>query len=453
MEGVRRRKPAGGGGDEKAESVSREGGGGRSARIDHSCTYLILLVTVTLASCCLLLWLLPDHPLATLLMSGLDKTAHLLSLTSPVYAVVLDAGSTGSRVLAFSFFHNTLTGNLVLQDELWHEIKPGLSSFATSPSGGADTISELLALALERVPQDRRSSVPVTLKATAGLRLLPEDQSQALIAAVQERLDRSGFDNRGVGILSELDEGVFGWVTVNYLLDQLNNPRKSYVALDLGGGSTQITFLPKYEETFQSAPASFLHSVSVLGTTHRVYTHSYLGLGLMAAREKIFSDGQPVGQTELASPCMVSSAPADWTFHGREYTITTSSNLPGYESCMITVQAVIDSMQVDQCKEVPTRKIAAFSYFYDRAVDAGLIKKGESGVVTVQQYLDAARAACSQSADGGGQFLCVDLTFIAGLLHHGYRLAPQAKLGIYKEIDGHQTSWALGAAFNMLDLA
>ena len=66
----------------------------------------------------------------------------------------------------------------------------------------------------------------------------------------------------GVGIASELEEGVFGWVTVNYLLEQLHNPRKSYVALDLGGGSTQITFLPKYEETFKTTPASFLHEVS-----------------------------------------------------------------------------------------------------------------------------------------------------------------------------------------------
>ena len=44
-------------------------------------------------------------------------------------------------------------------------------------------------------------------------------------------------------------------------------------------------------------------------------------------------------------------------------------------------------------------------------------------------------------------------SFIAGLLHHGYRLAPQARLGGYKEIEGRQVSWALGAAFNMLDLA
>jgi len=451
MEGVRRRKPPAGG-DDRTEEKSGKGEGGRSAKIDHTCTYLILLITIIISSCCLLVFLLPDHPLATLIMSGLDKTAFFLSLTTPVYAVVLDAGSTGSRVLAFSFYHNPGTGNLVLQDELWHEIKPGLSSFATSPSSGADTITELLALALERVPQDRRSSVPVTLKATAGLRLLPDEQSNALIGAVQERLEKSGFDNRGVGILSELDEGVFGWVTVNYLLDQLHNPRKSYVALDLGGGSTQITFLPKYEETFKAAPASFLHDITVLGTTHRVYTHSYLGLGLMAAREKIFSHNQPGQSLSLTSPCMLTSEPTQWNFHGKQFTITKSSSLPGYESCMITVQAVIDSMNVDQCKEVPTRKIAAFSYFYDRAVDAGLIRAGESGLLTVQDYLEAARAACSKP-DQGREFLCVDLTFIAGLLHHGYRLAPQAKLGVYKEIDGHQTSWALGAAFNMLDLA
>lgn len=44
---------------------------------------------------------------------------------------------------------------------------------------------------------------------------------------------------------------------------------------------------------------------------------------------------------------------------------------------------VIDSLQVHQSEEVPTRKIAAFSYFYDRAVDAGMLQQGESAVVQV----------------------------------------------------------------------
>ena len=53
-----------------------------------------------------------------------------------------------------------------------------------------------------------------------GLRLLPPAQSDALINEVKSVLDGSGFDNRGVEIMSELHEGLYGWVTVNYLMDQ-----------------------------------------------------------------------------------------------------------------------------------------------------------------------------------------------------------------------------------------
>lgn len=43
-------------------------------------------------------------------------------------------------------------------------------------------------------------------------------------------------------MLDERDEGLFGWYTVNFLLDKLHNISESIVTLDLGGGSTQVTF-------------------------------------------------------------------------------------------------------------------------------------------------------------------------------------------------------------------
>jgi len=449
---VRRRKASPGGDSKLHASQDDNGGGGRSSKIDSAFTYLVVLVLVVILSCLAVAKLIPDHPVSLGLNSLLDFALNAIGLCPAVYAVVIDAGSTGSRVLAFTFHQNPVTGNLVLDDELWQEVKPGLSSFASNPEAGADTITTLLSLAQGRIPADRWSTAPVTLKATAGLRLLPADQSEALITAVQKRMDMSGFDNRGVGIMNELDEGVFGWMTVNYLLGQLNNPKKSYVALDLGGGSTQITFLPKYEKTFSSSPSSFLHPVKVFNEPHTIYSHSYLGLGLMAAREAIFKLNDPEATFDLVSSCMMTSSPTSWEFHGKKYTISPSSTSPGYEACMQEVQAVIDSLSVDQCEEVPTRKIAAFSYFHDRAVDAGLISPGQSGVVTVQQFLDSAQAACSKPAtDSKEAFLCVDLSFISGLLHHGYRLKAQAKLGLYKQINGHETSWALGAAFDMLE--
>jgi len=430
--------------DSQPVSHASEGSGSHSSKIDSVFTYLVLMVLVIILSCLAVIKLVPDHPVSLLL----DMILNSLGLCPAVYAVVIDAGSTGSRVLAFTFHVNTLTGSLVLDDELWQEVKPGLSSYAENPEAGADSISTLLSLAQARIPPNMWSSAPLTLKATAGLRLLPAEQAEGLISAVQRRLDMSGFDNRGVGIMNELDEGVFGWMTVNYLLGQLNQPAKSYVALDLGGGSTQITFLPRNQETFSSSPSSFLHPVKVLNEEQTIYSHSYLGLGLMAAREAIFKLDDPDDSFDLLSSCIVPSSPTSWEFHGKKYTISPAKT--GYDPCMQEVKAVIDSLGVDKCDEVPDRKIAAFSYFYDRAVDAGLLPRGKSGVVTVQQFIDSAQTACAQPSSDM-PFLCVDLSFIVGLLQHGYKLKPQAKLGLYKQINGHETSWALGAAFNMLE--
>ena len=428
--------------DEREDAVGERRG--RGEEIDRSFTFLMLLLLALLASCISLIVFSPSSQISIALLSILDAVLASLGVLARQHAVVLDAGSTGSRVLAFTFHRHIFTGNLVLESELWKEVKPGLSSHAADPQAGAATISHLLNLAKESVPKEQRASTPVTLMATAGLRLLPATQADALLAAVRETIDASGFDNRGVDVMSQLDEGVFGWLTVNYLLQQLENPKKSYVALDLGGGSTQITFAPKHEETFVTTPKKhFLHPVRVSGVDQTLYSHSYLGLGLMSAREAIFRLNDPPEASTLASACILGQA----EFNGL---VIKEEQMVGYEACMMEVHHFLDTMKIDQCKEVPTRKIAAFSYFHDRAVDVGMLGEGESGVVTVQQYLDAAQNACA-APSSESPFLCVDLTFIAGLLHHGYRLSADAKLGLYKQIDGHQTSWGLGAAFNLLE--
>ena len=48
-----------------------------------------------------------------------------------------------------------------------------------------------------------------------------------------------------IEIMNPMEEGLFAWFTVNFLLDQFSKPVvDSYVTLDLGGGSTQIVFVP-----------------------------------------------------------------------------------------------------------------------------------------------------------------------------------------------------------------
>lgn len=52
-------------------------------------------------------------------------------------------------------------------------------------SQGGNTIRQLLKIAKKAVPEEEWNRTPVVLKATAGLRLLPEDKANALLKEVR----------------------------------------------------------------------------------------------------------------------------------------------------------------------------------------------------------------------------------------------------------------------------
>ena len=63
----------------------------------------------------------------------------------------------------------------MLEDELWAEVKPGLSSFAGQPGRAAAAIEELVDKARGRIPREHWDSTPVALKATAGAGKVEEE--------------------------------------------------------------------------------------------------------------------------------------------------------------------------------------------------------------------------------------------------------------------------------------
>ena len=412
-----------------SRSTSPESNG---AKIDRNFTIIILAFLV-----------LALGLLIPISLGQTDQVLNFLGLEHKVHAVVIDAGSTGSRVLAFTFKKDFISNELKLQDELWKQVKPGLSSFAQDPVKAGESIQELLNAAKERIPERYWSQTPITLKATAGLRLLPKDQSEAIIAQVRTVLEKSGFkpDKNLIEIMNPMEEGLYAWFTVNYLLGSFA-PNKdiwtSAASLDLGGGSTQITFAPK---TFPVAGIEgrkhFIHQVDILeGQPLDVYSHSYLGLGLMAAREAIF-------KKSLKSTCITSSKALKFNFHGQEY-VVSKDDKAGLDACLSTVQAVIKDNDVHQPVDISNRDIVAFSYFYDLAVEAGLIS-GYQGQVLVQDYKNAASKACLSSEES---YACLDLSFVYGLLSDGYGLPDSKLIKLYKKINGHEASWALGVAYH-----
>jgi Golgi nucleoside diphosphatase len=53
------------------------------------------------------------------------------------------------------------------------------------------------------------------------------------------------YGREDVGILDGKFEGIYSWLTLNYALGSYEKGSESrVVSLDLGGGSTQVTFVP-----------------------------------------------------------------------------------------------------------------------------------------------------------------------------------------------------------------
>lgn len=376
---------------------------------------------------------------------------------SVFYGIMFDAGSTGTRIHIFKFTQKSKE-TPKLSHETFKALKPGLSAYADDVDKSAQGIQELLEVAKDEVPMELWKFTPLVLKATAGLRLLPGDKAQKLLDKVKEIFQTSPFFVRDdcVSIMNGTDEGISAWITINFLTGSLNAPRNRSVGmLDLGGGSTQMTFLPITEITLRTSPAGHITSFQMFNNTYKLYSYSYLGLGLMSARLAILGgvEGQALKEgEELISPCLSPSIQCEWEHAEIVYRIKgQKAGEPLYESCANKVAELLYK-KVHKTEVVKDLDFYAFSYYYDRAAEVGLIDKEKGGSLTVNDFEIAAKYVCKtmEVKPGDNPFLCMDLTYISLLLQElGFPKSQVFQLA--QKIDNVETSWALGATFHYLD--
>lgn len=203
------------------------------------------------------------------------------------YMICVDAGSSGSRVHVFKMTWGHHDGELPEIELPSKKLKvvPGLSSYESTPSEAGSSLLTLISFAKRHVPEALWGRTPFIVAATAGLRLLPQDTANAILESCERTLrTHSPFqvDASHLGQLTGDDEGVYGWITVNFLAQRLRGMKYSdhaaIGALEVGGASSQVTF--EYAgPTRGRSGEERLMSVVVGGEKYTVYTHSYLGLG------------------------------------------------------------------------------------------------------------------------------------------------------------------------------
>ncbi|XP_068565069.1 ectonucleoside triphosphate diphosphohydrolase 5 isoform X2 [Cebidichthys violaceus] len=373
------------------------------------------------------------------------------------YAVMFDAGSTGTRIHVYTFIQSDSEELPNLDNEMFHSIKPGLSAYADSPEMAGHTVRMLLKVAKKTVPRLEWKRTPLVLRATAGLRLLAADKARVLLEQVQYVFDESPFlvPDNSVSIMNGTYEGILAWISVNYLTGHLNAQAKKTVGiLDLGGGSTQITFLPKLRKTIESVPvADYVARFGISNTSFELYTYSYLGNGLMAARLATLGALGAEGSEwrVFKSSCLPKKFRDEWSFGGLTYQVSGDPDgYAGYKLCYQEVLKVVKGIIHQPYELQDSNVFYAFSYYFDRAVDAGLINGVQGGMLEVRDFKKRAKEVCNKMTKYPPirPFLCMDMTYITCLLKDGFGFKESTVLQLTKKVNNVEASWALGATLD-----
>ncbi|GFO40951.1 ectonucleoside triphosphate diphosphohydrolase 7 [Plakobranchus ocellatus] len=256
-------------------------------------------------------------------------SSHVNEISAELhYGIVIDCGSSGSRV--YVYFWPSHSGNpkdllriQQLHDEkgeaVVKKVSPGISSFENNPDAASDHIKELLLFAAQYIPEEKHAETCLHVMATAGMRMLPESAQKAILEDLKRDVKKDfkfiAPDNH-FEVITGKQEGVYAWVAINYVLDRFSHSalplghdtvsivhneksktvthtRKRTVGIiDMGGGSVQIAFEVTDQDQIKNIPSPLISEINLgcqdsdLEHSYKIYVTTFLGYGANSARER-----------------------------------------------------------------------------------------------------------------------------------------------------------------------
>ncbi|XP_032806767.1 ectonucleoside triphosphate diphosphohydrolase 8-like [Petromyzon marinus] len=424
------------------------------------------------------------------------------------YGVVLDAGSSHTKVTLYQWPADKENGTGVVSQTTDCSVEgPGISSYAHAPAGAGRSLGPCLRALAARVPAERRAESPAFLGATAGMRLLELQDpvaTEQILASVRDALRRSEFSFREARILTGEEEGACGWVTVNYLKGNfLQSPDASWVAsamrwwrpeplvthgaLDLGGASTQISFVPR------DPPRRDASSFRLFGSDYAVYTHSFLCYGrdqaslallrtvIEAARgnDTVLNPCYNAGYSRsvrladvYGGSCTRAPYPGGGTWVPAANTTVTLVGTGDAAQCLQAVRRIFNFSACDNNPECSFNGVyqppveggfMAFAGFYFTMQSLNLTHG--DGTASVATFNSKLATACSrtwaqaQQANPGVRedrlrAVCFNGHYVQSLLLDGYGFTEEsfAQIRFLKSIQGSSLGWTLGYMLNQTNM-
>lgn len=412
------------------------------------------------------------------------------------YGIVLDAGSTHTNMFVYKWKVSDIIqgtalvkeiGQCRITDKAGHV--RGISDYKMNPEEAGESLQKCIDNKAKRlIPSYVHDKSPIYLGATAGMRLLNETNpatASQILRSVRKTLAKSSFmfEDNYARIISGEEEGISSWVTVNYLNGALNYslavsqrkdevPRRPVGALDMGGASTQITFVSS--DSSQSSA-----NLTLYGKNYTVYTHSFLCYGMKEAQRRFLAQlvkeakyskkvDNPCGprghdrnisaEYLWAAPCVKETikTKTDYIFSGTgNYSLCAKEvgKLFNFASCRGRKNCSFDGVYLPSTHGLT---FLAFSGFY------GVVKDlNRTSTSSLDEILAATKNICSkpwsEMMDSPNRDMlatyCFDAQYIFTILSNGYHFnTTKANLRFVNSINNLSVGWALGFMINATNL-
>ncbi|XP_004457018.1 ectonucleoside triphosphate diphosphohydrolase 1 isoform X2 [Dasypus novemcinctus] len=414
------------------------------------------------------------------------------------YGIVLDAGSSHTSLYIYKWSAEKENNTGVVHQIEECKVKgPGISKYGKKIQEIDTYLTECMQRAKYVIPKSQHQETPVYLGATAGMRLLrmeSEYLAEQVLAAMAMSLNAYPFNFQGAKIITGQEEGAYGWITINYLLGKFTqkmswfplvstgrNSKETFGALDLGGASTQITFVPQ-DRSFES-PANFLQ-FRLYGTDYSVYTHSFLCYGKdQALLQKLAKDIQETSNGTLQDPCFHPGFEKKMNIsdlYNNPCTKRFEKTLPfnwfkiqgtgNYKQCQQSILGIFNTSYCPytQCSFngiflPPLQgKFGAFSAFYFVMNFLNLtlnkVTSQEIAIDTMEEFCSKPWAELKRTFGGVKEkYLseyCFSGAYILSLLMHGYHFKEDnwSNIHFMGKIRGSDVGWTLGYMLNLTNM-
>ena len=255
--------------------------------------------------------------------------------------LIFDAGSSATRIYGYQYenaenissfstlyeINSTQNAFEKTEDTTFYDIATSESAIETIMTSLIKNYADL------QIPESQRPNVLLLIYATGDVRKLPQEKQDEIVNKVYEYAKTNTtyrVEKENVRILNGVEEGIFGWISVNQLLGNFDNRTETKPVYEIGGSSAQIVF-ELTENADDPLLKDFVHNTKIGKESYNLFSYSFLGFGCdnaaVTLHRKLLEQQEG---PEYESPCVYTGFKLPLTIDDKEYTFVGNVD---YDKC------------------------------------------------------------------------------------------------------------------------